>query len=69
VPGGYVTAVLGRLELRTGRCALLDAGHVPPLLVRDGEPQELSLPGNLALGMFPKTGYRAGEITLRPGTG
>ena len=67
VPGGYVTAVLGRLDLRTGRCALLNAGHVPPLLVRDGETRELPLPGNYPLGMFPETGYRAEEITLRPG--
>jgi serine phosphatase RsbU (regulator of sigma subunit) len=67
VPGGYITAILGHLDLRTGRCALLNAGHVPPLLVRDGEPRELPLPGNLALGMFPKTSYRAGEITLQPG--
>lgn len=67
VPGGYITAILGRLDLRTGRCALLNAGHVPPLLVRDGEPRELPLPGNLALGMFRKASYRAGEITLLPG--
>jgi serine phosphatase RsbU (regulator of sigma subunit) len=67
VPGGYITAVLGRLDLRTGVCALLNAGHVPPLLVRDGDTRELRLPGNLALGMFAGTGYCAGEITLRPG--
>ena len=30
VPGGYVTAVLGRLDLRTGRCALLNAGLTNP---------------------------------------
>ncbi|HEX8344114.1 MAG TPA: PP2C family protein-serine/threonine phosphatase [Actinoplanes sp.] len=67
VPGGYITAVLGRLDLRTGRCSLLNAGHVPPLLVRDGDTRELSLPGNLGLGMFAKAGYRAGEVMLRPG--
>jgi serine phosphatase RsbU (regulator of sigma subunit) len=67
VAGGYVTAVLGRIDLRTGKCALLNAGHVPPTLVRDGETRELRLPANYPLGMFPKVGYRAGEITLRPG--
>jgi serine phosphatase RsbU (regulator of sigma subunit) len=67
VPGGYITAVLGRLDLRTGRCSLLNAGHVPPLLVRDGDTRELPLPRNLALGMFLNTGYRAAEIALRPG--
>ncbi|MFE9956484.1 SpoIIE family protein phosphatase [Micromonospora sp. NPDC005299] len=43
----YVTAVLGRLDLRTGGCWLLNVGHVPPLLVRDGDTQELPLPAAL----------------------
>nr|WP_244295262.1 PP2C family protein-serine/threonine phosphatase [Micromonospora orduensis] len=37
VPGSYLTAVLGRLDLRTGVCALVNAGHVPPMLIRDGD--------------------------------
>ncbi|MBF9135090.1 serine/threonine-protein phosphatase [Plantactinospora sp. S1510] len=67
VPGSYLTAVLGRLDLRTGVCALLNAGHVPPMLVRDGDTQALPLPGNFPLGMFAGASYRAGEITMRPG--
>ncbi|MEV4483125.1 PP2C family protein-serine/threonine phosphatase [Micromonospora coxensis] len=67
VPGSFLTAVLGRLDLRSGMCALLNAGHVPPMLVRDGDTRALSLPGNLPLGMFAEADYRAGEITLRPG--
>ncbi|MFF3865223.1 PP2C family protein-serine/threonine phosphatase [Micromonospora sp. NPDC001898] len=67
VAGSYMTAVLGRLDLRTGVCALLNAGHVPPLLVRDGDTRTLSLPANFPLGMFAEAEYRAGEATLRPG--
>ena len=67
VRGSYVTAVLGRLDLPTGVCSLLNAGHVPPLLVRDGDTQVLQLPGNFPLGMFADAGYRAGEIALQPG--
>ncbi|MGC4847240.1 PP2C family protein-serine/threonine phosphatase [Micromonospora sp. DT15] len=67
VPGSYITAILGRLDLRTGVCALLNAGHVPPLLVRDGDVRTLPLPANFPLGMFAGAGYRDGEITLRPG--
>lgn len=37
LPGSFLTALLGRLDLRTGGCSLLNAGHVPPLLVRDGD--------------------------------
>ncbi|MGW5577796.1 PP2C family protein-serine/threonine phosphatase [Micromonospora chokoriensis] len=67
VRGSYVTAVLGRLDLRTGVCAMLNAGHVPPLLVRHGETRPLRLPGNFPLGMFSAAEFLDKEITLQPG--
>ncbi|MGA4683405.1 PP2C family protein-serine/threonine phosphatase [Micromonospora sp. AB353] len=67
VRGAYVTAVLGRIDLATGRCELLNAGHVPPILVRDGRVAPVDLPGNFPLGMFPDEGYRSGDLPLRPG--
>jgi serine phosphatase RsbU (regulator of sigma subunit) len=68
VRGGYMTALLGRLDLRTGVCALVNAGHLPPLLVRDGGVQQVESPRNFPLGMFTDAGgYRAGQVTLRPG--
>lgn len=67
VRGSYVTAVLGRLDLRTGVCAMLNAGHVPPLLVRRGETQPLRLPGNFPLGMFSEAEFLHEEINLQPG--
>jgi serine phosphatase RsbU (regulator of sigma subunit) len=66
-PGAFITAVLGRLSLDTGECELINAGHEAPILIRDGEPQALALPRNLALGMFPQTRTDAGRIALRPG--
>ncbi|MEV4704476.1 PP2C family protein-serine/threonine phosphatase [Actinoplanes sp. NPDC049316] len=65
--GAFLTAILGRLDLHTGTCALINAGHVPPILIRDGDPRELALPRNFALGMFPETPARAGSVKLRPG--
>jgi serine phosphatase RsbU (regulator of sigma subunit) len=67
VRGSYVTAVIGRLDLRTGVCELLNAGHVAPLLVRGGDTQPLELPGNFPLGMFTEAGHRRGEVVLQPG--
>ena len=68
VRGGYMTAVLGRLDLRTGICVLLNAGHLPPLLVRDGGVQAVELPRNFPLGMFTDAGnYHTGQVALRPG--
>jgi serine phosphatase RsbU (regulator of sigma subunit) len=62
-----MTAILGRLDLNTGICALLSAGHPPPLLVRHGEVQAVELPPNYPLGIFPDASYDAGQVTLRPG--
>ncbi|MFG1897626.1 PP2C family protein-serine/threonine phosphatase [Micromonospora zamorensis] len=67
VRGAYVTAVLGRIDLATGRCELLNAGHVPPTLVREGRAETLELPANFPLGMFADEGYRSETITLLPG--
>ncbi|SCL17498.1 PP2C family protein-serine/threonine phosphatase [Micromonospora inyonensis] len=67
VRGTYVTAVLGRVDLPTGRCELLNAGHVPPMLVRHGRVVPVELPGNFPLGMFPDERYRSAEIPLLPG--
>jgi serine phosphatase RsbU (regulator of sigma subunit) len=67
VPGSYVTGILGRLNLRTGVCALVNAGHIPPLLCRDGHPEPVTLPGNFPMGMFAGSEFREGEVTLCPG--
>lgn len=66
-PGAFIAAVLGRLDLNTGICELINAGHLPPILIRDGDPQPLELPRNFALGMFPKFPSHAGQVTLRAG--
>lgn len=63
----FVTAVLGRLHLPTGRCELVNAGHLPPLLVRDREVRPLQLPRNFPLGMVAGTTFTGGEVTLLPG--
>lgn len=65
--GGFMTALLGRLDLRTAVCTLLSAGHVPPLLLRDNHVKELELPRNFPLGMFADSRYRCGEIAFQPG--
>jgi serine phosphatase RsbU (regulator of sigma subunit) len=63
----FVTAVLGRIDLPTGVCQLVNAGHLPPLLVRDGEVEPMQLPRSFPLGMLPDSTYRAGEVTLLAG--
>jgi serine phosphatase RsbU (regulator of sigma subunit) len=63
----FLTAVLGRVDLPTGVCRIVNAGHLPPLLVRGGEVESLRLPRNFPLGLLPNSTYDGGDVTLLPG--
>lgn len=64
---GYSTGLLGRLDLATGALELVNAGHTPPYLLRDGVIQDLHLPANLPLGLFADAEYSRTVLHLRPG--
>jgi serine phosphatase RsbU (regulator of sigma subunit) len=61
----FVTAAIGALDLATGRLSLVDAGHLPPLLVHSAGITELD-PGvkGPALGVVPGASYNAADIEL-----
>ena len=63
----FVTGLIGRVDLRTGTAALVNAGHVPPFLVRRSRSVPLHLVVNLPLGLFGDTSYRASRVDLQPG--
>ena len=63
----FVTAVLGQLDLRTGRLRLLCAAHPAPLLVRDGRPVgEARVEPGVPLG-FGEREDAVVETSLQPG--
>jgi len=64
---GFATGLLGRLDLRRGVLALVNAGHVLPYLARDGAVTLLDLPAGLPLGLFPDAGLEAIDVALQPG--
>lgn len=64
---GFATGILARLNLPTGILTLVNAGHIPPLLVRDQTVEPLNLPIDLAFGIRPEQTYRTTEVALRPG--
>jgi len=66
-PDQFVTALLGRLHLRTGVLDLVNAGHMCPLLVRDGQVGELPLDAGLVLGVVPDQAYDEQRIELVAG--
>lgn len=63
----FVTGLLLQLEVATGQGTVINAGHPPPLLLRDGAARVVDLAPDLPMGLSPDTTYRAQAITLLPG--
>ncbi|WP_329426147.1 SpoIIE family protein phosphatase [Streptomyces sp. NBC_01268] len=65
--GATATAVMGRYEPWTHRLTWVRAGHLPPLLIRDGEARFLPQPEGTLLGAASDSTYTQDVIELRPG--
>jgi serine phosphatase RsbU (regulator of sigma subunit) len=63
----FVTGLVGRVDLRTGAMALVNAGHVSPYLARDAAVTAIELPVDVPLGLFADTRYRSTTHRLAPG--
>lgn len=63
----YATCVLAVLDPATGDLRWSNAGHPPPLLVRDGDATFLEDGLGVLLGVTEGAGAREGTATLRPG--
>jgi serine phosphatase RsbU (regulator of sigma subunit) len=63
----FVTGLIGRVELRTGSVEIVNAGHVPPYLVRDSVLTSLDLRIDVPFGMFADSTYGSTFLTLEPG--
>jgi sigma-B regulation protein RsbU (phosphoserine phosphatase) len=64
----FVTFLAGILDLRSGEVELCNAGHNPPLVIRNNGTLEKSFPsGNIPLGIFPGTRYSLHKIRLSEG--
>jgi len=63
----FVSGLLLRVELATGRVTVVNAGHTGCYLVRDGVPAPVDLHADLPFGMFEGQQYDEQTLTLRPG--
>ncbi len=61
------TVVCGRYDPQTRVLRWARAGHLPPILVRDGAAETLPLPGGVLLGLDPDAEYEEVTLQLRGG--
>jgi len=61
------TVVCGRYDPETRVLRWARAGHLPPVLVRDGKAEMLPLPGGVLLGLDPDAEYEEVELPMRGG--
>ena len=63
----FVTFFVATLDPASGQVTYVNAGHNPPLLIRDGAEVELLQEGGMVLGLFEGVPYEAGRADMRPG--
>jgi serine phosphatase RsbU (regulator of sigma subunit) len=60
--GMFVTMFLGLLDLQTGHLDFCNAGHNPPVLLREGKPEFIEMVPNAPVGIIPELDYEGEEI-------
>jgi len=63
----FITLFLGILDLSTGVINYCNAGHNPPIIIKNGDAHYLDTQPSLILGVEPTAQYTANELTLAPG--
>ena len=66
LPNRFVTLVYLDVHADSGRVALINAGHMPPIVV--SQPGFHDLPrGDMAMGLMPRTSFEEQHVELQPG--
>src|SRR3954449_5069144 len=60
--GGFVTGQLARVDLRTQTATIVNAGHPPPLRLRDGRVDRLALAADPPFGIDRGYAYRVQKL-------
>jgi sigma-B regulation protein RsbU (phosphoserine phosphatase) len=63
----YVTLFYGELDPATRRLVYVNAGHVPPFVVRSKGDEERLRSGGPVLGLLDEVALEPGELVLEPG--
>lgn len=67
--GMFVTLFAMLIDPKTGAVRFANAGHNPPVLLRDGTAQYLKPKPGIALGLFPGADIETETMVLAPGDG
>ena len=67
--GMFVTAFMGYLDVNTGRFIYVNAGHTPPILIKDGKCTVVSVKPGFVLAGLEGIRYTEGELTMAAGDG
>ena len=66
--GRYVTLFYGRLDAAQSVLEYTNAGHLPPLLLRQKSPEPIFLDvGGTVVGLFEQSNYEAARVRLEKG--
>jgi serine phosphatase RsbU (regulator of sigma subunit) len=65
--GAFVTGQLVRVDLPSGMARIVNAGHPPPVRIRDGHAERLELHADPPFATPTAGGYRIQELALDPG--
>jgi serine phosphatase RsbU (regulator of sigma subunit) len=66
-PSQYVTGQIGCIDLTSGTARIVNAGHPPPLRLRDGVVEELRLDADPPFGAIDDVVYTVQSLPLEPG--
>ena len=62
-----MTGQVARIDLRTGTATIVNAGHPPPLRLRDGRVEPVRLAADPPFGTCADTGTGCSALPLEPG--
>ena len=65
--GGFVTGQLVRVDLPSGTACIVNAGHPPPIRVRSGKAEEISVRADPPFALAPRGVYEVQELALEAG--
>jgi sigma-B regulation protein RsbU (phosphoserine phosphatase) len=65
-PEKYATFCFGLYDEEEKTFTYTNAGHLPPILLHDGQPQTLEVTGTV-VGLFPTMQYEERQVLMQPG--